>query len=76
MDLDEPWKVIGKAERAILIPQMEYELSGQTPSVVFTSGAVPEDDGTVKIYYGAADSVMCLGITTIDELLAACRNYQ
>ena len=55
---------------------MDYELTGQTPSVVFTCGAVEEDDGTVKIYYGAADSVMCLGETTIGELLAACHNYQ
>ena len=76
LDLDEPWKVIAKAERAILIPQMDYELTGQTPSVVFTSGAVAEDDGTVKIYYGAADSVMCLAETTVNELLDACRNYR
>ena len=76
MDLDEPWKVTAKAERAILVPQMDYELAGQTPSVVFTSGAVAEDDGSVKVYYGGADSVMCVGDTTIDELLAACRNYR
>lgn len=71
-DLNDPGKVIGKAERAILIPEEDYELTGQTPSVVFTNAAIPEDDGTVKIYYGGADSVQCVGIAKMEELLAAC----
>lgn len=76
LDIEEPWKVVAKAERAILVPQRDYELCGQTPSVVFTNAAIAEDDGSVKIYYGAADSVMCVGETTIEELLDACRNYR
>lgn len=74
LDLDEPSRVIAKSERAILIPQKDYELVGQTPSVVFTNAAIVEDDGTVKIYYGAADSVQCVAFSTIEQLLAACRN--
>lgn len=74
LDLDDPSKVIAKSERAILIPQKDYELTGQSPSVVFTNAAIPEPDGTVKIYYGAADSVQCVAFSTIRELLAACRN--
>ncbi|MEO0515557.1 MAG: glycosidase, partial [Planctomycetota bacterium] len=45
---------------------------GQTPSVVFTAGVVPEDDGSIKLYYGGADTVQCLGFTTVDRLLALC----
>lgn len=74
LDLDEPHKVIARAEEAILEPQEQYELVGQTPSVVFTSGAVAEDNGEVKIYYGGADTVQCIATTTIDKLLWACRN--
>lgn len=33
---------------------------------------VLEDDGEVKIYYGAADTVMCLATTSVDELLRLC----
>jgi predicted GH43/DUF377 family glycosyl hydrolase len=73
-DLENPGKVIAKAERAILVPEKDYELAGQTPSVVFTNAAIPEDDGTVKIYYGGADSVQCVGIATMKDLLDACRN--
>ena len=33
---------------------------------------IAEDDGTVKIYYGASDTVECLATTTVDALLALC----
>jgi predicted GH43/DUF377 family glycosyl hydrolase len=72
LDLEDPSRVIGRAEEAILEPEEPYELVGQTPSVVFTCGSVVEDDGEVKIYYGGADTVMCLATTTVKRLLAAC----
>ena len=34
--------------------------------------AVPEPDGTVKIYWGGADTVMCMGEANLDELAAPC----
>lgn len=70
--LDDPGRVIAKAERAILLPEEEYELIGQTPSVVFTNAAIVEDDGTVKIYYGAADSYQCVGVAAMQDLIEAC----
>lgn len=73
-DLNDPSKVIALAQEAILAPEETYELIGQTPSVVFTGGAVLEDDGEIKLYYGAADTVQCLAITSVERLLAACRN--
>ena len=54
LDLDDPTKVIGVSKRAILIPKEPYELMGQALSVVFTTGAVAEPDGTVEIYYSEA----------------------
>jgi predicted GH43/DUF377 family glycosyl hydrolase len=71
-DLQNPARVIARSEEASLEPQELYELVGQTPSVVFTCGAVVEDDGEVKIYYGGADTVMCVGTTTVERLLTAC----
>jgi predicted GH43/DUF377 family glycosyl hydrolase len=72
LDLADPSRVVRLCEEAILEPEETYELVGQTPSVVFTSGAVVEDDGTVKVYYGGADTVQCLATTTVDRLLRAC----
>jgi predicted GH43/DUF377 family glycosyl hydrolase len=72
LDLEDPSKVKAIAEDAILIPEEQYELVGQTPSVVFTCGAVAEDNGEVKIYYGGADTVQCLATTSLTRLLDAC----
>jgi len=72
LDLKDPAKVKSIAEEAILVPEEQYELVGQTPSVVFTCGAVAEDNSEVKIYYGGADSVQCLATTTIERLIEAC----
>jgi predicted GH43/DUF377 family glycosyl hydrolase len=74
LDLEDPSKVIARAQEAILEPEELYELVGQTPSVVFTSGAVVEDNGDIKLYYGGADTVQCLAFTSVDKLLWACRH--
>ena len=72
LDINDPTRLTGLCERAILWPKEQYELIGQSPSVVFTNGAVVEDDGTIRIYYGAADTVLCLGTVAMDDLIAAC----
>lgn len=72
LDLADPSKVVARAEEAILEPEMPYELVGQTPSVVFTSGAVVEPDGQIKLYYGGADTVQCVALTSVSRLLRAC----
>ena len=74
LDLEDPSKVIAMSESAILIPEEQYELVGQTPSVVFTCGVVAEPDGEVKVYYGGADTVQCVATTTVDRLIDACYN--
>lgn len=70
--IDEPATVLGVADRWILEPQDQWERVGYVPNVVFTCGAVPEDNGTVKIYWGAADNVMCAGTAVIEELVELC----
>lgn len=82
LDLDDPRQVIARSRYNILEPREIYELVGQVMNVVFPSGMIVEDydregfaksDSEVKIYYGAADTVVGLGITTVQELLDACR---
>jgi predicted GH43/DUF377 family glycosyl hydrolase len=70
--LDDPAHVLGVADRWILQPEDPWERVGYVPNVVFTCGAVPEDDGTLKLYWGAADTVMCAGTAVIDELVDLC----
>ncbi|MFW5753769.1 MAG: glycoside hydrolase family 130 protein [Marinilabiliaceae bacterium] len=71
-DLEAPSRIIGVGDDWILQPEEPYELTGYVHNVVFTCGAIPEDDGTVKIYWGAADSVMCVGTAQIDDLVGLC----
>ncbi len=71
-DLEDPSRVIAVADEFILQPEAPWELVGYVHNVVFTCGAVPEEDGTVKIYWGGADTVMCVGTARIDDLVDLC----
>jgi predicted GH43/DUF377 family glycosyl hydrolase len=70
--LDDPSVVLGVGDRWILQPEDPWELVGYVHNVVFTCGAVPEDDGTLKLYWGAADKVMCAGTAIINDLNDLC----
>lgn len=73
-DLDNPANVLGVSDDWILSPEDPWELTGYVHNVVFSCGAVAEDDGTLKIYWGGADSVMCVGTAKIADLIGLCRN--
>lgn len=68
LDLDNPSKVLGQTREPILKPEVNYELSGYTDNVTFPSGAVIVDD-TLFVYYGGADSGVCLAKCKLDEIL-------
>ena len=72
--LDDPAQILGVGNRWILQPEDPWEITGYVPNVVFTCGAVPEDDGTLKLYWGGADKVMCAGTAIVDELVDLCLN--
>jgi predicted GH43/DUF377 family glycosyl hydrolase len=60
LDTDDPSRVIARSPSPILAPEEPFELKGLFNDVVFSCGHVPlDDDGrTIRMYYGAADSVM------------------
>jgi predicted GH43/DUF377 family glycosyl hydrolase len=70
LDIKNPAKLIGRSAESILSPTEYYERVGEVPNVIFTCGAVLEKDGEVKIYYGAADTSICLAIAHVDDLLS------
>jgi len=72
-DIASPATVLGVADEWILSPEDSWELTGYVHNVVFSCGAVAEDDGTLKIYWGAADTVMCVGTASIADLVQLCR---
>ncbi|HBC88283.1 MAG TPA: glycosidase [Lentisphaeria bacterium] len=72
LDLKDPSKVIAAPLKFILAAEEIYECVGQVPNVVFTGGACETDDGKLNIYYGGADTRMCLAQTTVNELVDFC----
>ena len=73
LDLNDPSKVIGMSKKPLIVPDMPYEADyGFRQNVIFPGGMIVEDDGEVKIYYGAADSVECVAFSTVEELVALC----
>lgn len=68
-ELDNPTKVIGRTKDFILQPETDYEQSGIYSGCVFPTGVV-DVNGTLYIYYGAADQFCCLATCDRDELVA------
>ena len=73
LDRDDPACVLSRSNIPILSPRDHYERIGDVPNVVFSCGVVLEDDGEVKVYYGASNSCICLGTAQLDEILDACQ---
>jgi beta-1,4-mannooligosaccharide/beta-1,4-mannosyl-N-acetylglucosamine phosphorylase len=70
LDLDEPWKVIARSRDYILSPQVVYEQVGDTPNVVFPCAALlDQPTGRLTIYYGGADTVVCLAHGYLSEVI-------
>ncbi len=77
-DLNDPLKLIGLGREPVLTPETDYEVSGlpgmpgYRNNVIFPGGMIVEDGGEVKIYYGAADSFICLATADLGDLLELC----
>ena len=69
LDLNDPTKVIYRSREPILEPKMNYEIEGDTPNVVFPTGLV-EKEGILYLYYGAADTTVCVATAPLKDILA------
>jgi beta-1,2-mannobiose phosphorylase / 1,2-beta-oligomannan phosphorylase len=70
LDIHNPQHIIGRTSHPILFPETDYEREGKIPNVIFPSGALVFND-TLGIYYGGADTHICLATCNIDELLSS-----
>ncbi len=66
---DEPWKVLARSIEPIFRPEADYECKGFFGNVVFSCGLLCKD-GTLKMYYGAADTSICYAELSLDSILA------
>ncbi|MDD5727758.1 MAG: glycoside hydrolase family 130 protein [Victivallales bacterium] len=72
LDLDNPLKIVNRCEESILSPREDYERIGDVGNVVFACGAILEDDGELKVYYGGADTHLCVATVSFADLLNFC----
>ncbi|MEW5784925.1 MAG: glycosidase [Bacillota bacterium] len=80
LDLDEPWKIIRRCDKWIFGPQEAYERVGDVPGVTFPTGTVVDrEEGKLHLYYGAADTSVCMATAKLQDLvqfLLSCPNPQ
>jgi beta-1,4-mannooligosaccharide/beta-1,4-mannosyl-N-acetylglucosamine phosphorylase len=70
LDKEEPWKVKYRCRPYILHPETTYECVGDVPNVCFPCATLSDAaTGRIAIYYGAADTVVALAFTQVDELV-------
>ncbi len=58
LDLERPSRVLYRTPAPILEPEAEYERNGLVANVVFPTAAALHTDGSLNVYYGAADHVI------------------
>lgn len=56
LDKNDPTIVLDRSEGPLLSPELPWEREGFFPNVVFSNGWIKRPDGTIWVYYGAADS--------------------
>ena len=67
LDLNDPTKVLYRANRPILEPDEWYE-NDWKPGIIYASGAVVKD-GTLFLYYGGGDKHIAVAYANLDEFI-------
>jgi len=71
LDLGDPRKVIARQKEPIMVPELDWEVNGFVPNVVFSCGQVVIGDEVI-IYYGGADTAIGaakMSLSEVDKLL-------
>ena len=70
LDAEHPQQVLARSSEWVFGPDAPYERAGDVSDVVFPCGWTLDDDGDLlRIYYGAADTSICLATASLREVL-------
>ncbi len=75
LDLNDPTKVIHRSQSPILEPEKPYENEGFKAGVIYPCGAVIVNE-TLFVYYGGADSYVCVATANLEEFLKELQHSQ
>jgi predicted GH43/DUF377 family glycosyl hydrolase len=71
-DLHEPTRVLRRVPGWVFAPLAQYEREGDVPNTLFPCGLLHDhQSGEVRLYYGAADTSICLATARLEDLLEA-----
>ncbi len=74
LDLQDPSKIIGMTKSWLLAPEADYETRGMVNNVCFPCGAIADfKKDELRLYYGAADTSVCLASGSLSQVIEACR---
>ena len=68
LDFKDPTKILYRSPGPILEPDKPYENRGYKSGVIYSCGAVVKD-GQLFVYYGGADSVVCVASIRLEDLI-------
>lgn len=68
LDAGDPTKILYRSRVPVLAPEEWYENTGWKSGVIYSCGAVVKD-GELYVYYGGADSVVCVAVANLDHFL-------
>jgi predicted GH43/DUF377 family glycosyl hydrolase len=69
LDKNNPEQILYRSKEPILAPKEDYERFGKVPNVVFSCGNALVDN-RLFVYYGGADSALCVATIEFDKLLS------
>lgn len=71
LDLDDPSRLLRRSDTWVFGPSAPYEISGDVGRVVFPCGWVRDEvDDVVRLYYGAADTVVGVATARFSDVMA------
>ena len=75
LDLEDPTKVLRRSDTWVFGPTAPYEISGDVGRVIFPCGWVLDvATDTVRLYYGAADTVVGVATARFSQVMAHLRS--
>ena len=68
----DPTRIVSRSNIPILSPRENYERVGDLSNIVFSTGVLIKNNREMDIIYSGADSCLCLGSTTVEEIVETC----
>ena len=75
LDLKNPQKVLYRSNGPILEPEEHYENNGHKGGVVYSCGAIVKEN-RLFVYYGGADTVVCVASIKFEELIKDLKQHK